>query len=410
MKSDIIVIGGGASGLAAAVTAARKGAGVTILERMPRIGKKLLATGNGRCNYTNRFMDIGCYHSRNLAFVSHILETFTWKDTEDFFSGLGILPKAKEGYVYPNSMQAASVLDALRFELERLGVNIVTDCHVTEIRPKRKGFQVLCKEKSFHCRRVILACGGKASEKLGSDGSGYELCRKLGLSIVPVVPALTGLKVKEKYYKALSGIRTEGSVTLYIDGKKTDCHTGELQLADYGISGIPVFQLSGQAAYGLLNHRKVTCELDFFPEWKTDKLTAFLNSRFKHFRGQPPEVFETGLLNRKLIHECMKLACRNEKRTFPDMSALAHILKHFPATVTESRGFDFAQVCAGGVDLSEIDPSTCESVKYPGLYIAGELLDADGICGGYNLQWAWATGSVAGNHAGKEYYDTNRPN
>ena len=225
-----------------------------------------------------------------------------------------------------------------------------------------------------------------------------------------MVPALTGLKAKEKVYKNLSGVRTEGRVTLFIDNKAVDSHQGELQLADYGISGIPVFQISGQAAYGISGNRKVRCELDFFPEWTETELVSFLKERQKYFRNSPAEVFETGLLNRKLIRECIRLSGKTDRNGLPDMAVLAKTMKHFPATITESRGYEFAQVCAGGVDLSEIHLKSCESVKCSGLYIVGELLDADGICGGYNLQWAWSTGYLAGSHAGKECNASNRTN
>ncbi len=410
MKADVIVIGGGASGLISAICAARQGASVIVLERMSRIGKKLLATGNGRCNYTNRKMNIHCFHSQERHLAGKVLKLFNAKDTEDFFMELGIVPKEKDGYVYPNSMQAASMLDCLRFEIDRLGVNVLTDIHVNDIIVKGKGFQIQTKDQVFHCRKVIVACGGCASEKLGSDGSGYSIAKKLGYRLEPVVPALTGLKVKEKVYKALSGIRTEGKVTLYIDDQYVDSHVGELQLAEYGISGIPVFQLSGQATYGLLRHQKVYCELDFFPEWKEKELIQMLNDRKQRFKGLSSEVFETGLLNRKLIHEAMRMSGKADALGYPDMVRLAKTLKHFPATVYESRGYDFAQVCAGGVSLKEIHPEHMESLKHPGLYFAGEILDVDGICGGYNLQWAWATGVLAGHHAGKECHASRRTN
>ena len=198
MKSDIIVIGGGASGMAAAICASRQGASVLILERMPKVGKKLLATGNGKCNFTNRYMNVKCYHSRQPERVEAVLNAFGQKAAERFFAELGILPKEKEGYVYPNSMQAASILDALRFELERLQVAVRTDVEVRGVRAKGKGFQIDTEKEVFHCRRLILACGGKASQKLGSDGSGYGLAAALGHAIVPVVPALTGLKSRRK--------------------------------------------------------------------------------------------------------------------------------------------------------------------------------------------------------------------
>lgn len=410
MKSDIIVIGGGASGMVAAICAARQGAAVTILERMPRIGKKLLATGNGRCNYTNRNMNVKCFHSQEHHQIANIIKQFGVSDTEKFFMELGILPKEKDGYVYPNSMQAASVLDGLRFELERLGVHVVTDLSVDRIVPKGKGYQVYSKNEIYHCRKVILAAGGCASEKLGSDGSGYALAEKMGYRIVPVVPALTGLKAKEKVYKSLAGIRAEGRVTLYIDHRMIDSHIGEIQLADYGISGIPVFQLSGRAAYGLLNHRNVVCELDFFPEWNEKELIQFLIERKKRFRNSDVSVFETGLLNRKLIHEAIRMSGKTDGLGYPDMVQLAKNLKHFPATIYESRGYEFAQVCAGGISLKDVNPYHLESKHHPGLYFAGEILDVDGICGGYNLQWAWATGYLAGSHAGKECHASRRTN
>lgn len=409
MKADIIVIGGGASGLAAAICAARQGASVLILERMTRIGKKLLATGNGKCNYTNQSIDVHCYHSRKLSVVREILEFFDEKKTEAFFMELGILPKVKDGYVYPNSMQAASVLDALRFELERLGVHIVTENEVKAVLPEGKGFRIQGGDTVYRCRRVIFACGGKASEKLGSNGSGYAMLKALGHRIIPVVPALTGLKAKEKFYKKLAGVRVEAAISLVVDGEIIDEHRGEVQLAEYGISGIPVFQVSGQAAYGLLKGQQVRCTLDFFPDQTEEALVRLLEKRQQQFLGRPAEVFETGFLNRKLIHECLRLAGGSQS-SLPEMKALAGVLKHFPSTIVESRGFDFAQVCAGGVDLNEICSRNCESLLYPGLYIVGELLDADGICGGYNLQWAWSTGCLAGTAAGKECHASYRTN
>ena len=410
MKSDIIVIGGGASGLVSAISAARCGASVTILERMPKLGKKLLATGNGRCNYTNRKLNKRCYHTNNPVMIESVIKTFGWRETEDFFGGLGILPKEKEGYVYPNSMQASSILDALVFELERLKVQVVTDCHVDRIEIKGKGFQIHCKNNVYHCRKVILAAGGCASSKLGSDGSGFDLVNKLGYKLIPTVPALTGLKAKEKVYKSLGGIRTEGKVTLYIDGKKQDSHVGELQLADYGISGIPVFQLSGQAAYGLLKKQSVVCELDFFPDWNESELIQYLKERKKRFKSLPVEVFETGLLNRKLIHEAIRMSGKTDASGYPDMVQLAKTLKHFRATIYESRGYEFAQVCAGGISLDDVCKDSFESLRHKGLYFAGEILDVDGICGGYNLQWAWATGFLSGRHAGKECHASRRTN
>lgn len=409
MKADVVVIGGGASGLTAAICAAREGARVIVLDRMARIGKKILATGNGRCNYTNEDMGPEYYHSQMPVFVSQILKRFNEKETIQFFKQLGIIPKSNGGYVYPNSMQAVSILESLIFELNRLHVKVIENAEVSRITIKGRGYQINAGNEFIHCRRLILACGGRASEKLGSNGSGYHLARSLGHSIIPVVPALTGLRAKDAIYKQLAGVRVDGKVSLYIDGHLKDSHRGEIQLAEYGISGIPVFQLSGQAAYGLQEGKEVQCFLDFFPDMPEETLKALLIERKKQFTDRPAEVFETGILNKKLIRACMKLSGASRNK-LPDMGSLAHIIKHFPAFIQDSRGFDFAQVCAGGVDLKEIWPQSCESKIHSGLYIIGELMDADGVCGGYNLQWAWATGYIAGTHAGKECYDTNYSN
>ena len=292
---------------------------------------------------------------------------------------------------------------------QRLEVHIVTENEVKAVRPKGKGFQIQGADNVYHCRRVVFACGGKASEKLGSNGSGYAMLKALGHRIVPVVPALTGLKAKEKFYKKLAGVRVEAAIRLVVDDEIIDEHRGEVQLTEYGISGIPVFQVSGQAAYSLLKGQQVCCMLDFFPDQTEEALVRLLEKRQRQFLGRPVEVFETGFLNRKLIHECLRLA-GGSQGSLPEMKALAGILKNFPATIMESRGYDFAQVCAGGVDLNEICPKSCESVFHPGLYIVGELLDADGICGGYNLQWAWSTGCLAGTAAGKECHASYRTN
>ncbi len=400
MNKDVIVIGGGASGLAAAVFAARSGADVLVLERMDRIGKKLLATGNGKCNYTNTNMTEKAYHSHTTDRIKEMLSVFDDQQTIRFFRSIGIWPKEREGYVYPNSAQAASVLDALRFELDALGVKIITNAAVTQITKIKKGYQVTAGEKCYDGRAVILACGGRAQTKLGSDGSGYRLLKALDHKIVPVVPSLTGLKASEKYFKNLAGVRSEGKVTLMVDGREMAHDRGEIQFADYGISGIPVFQISSQAAYALAEGKKVQVFIDLFPEHDKKRLIRMLNAREKQFAGASAQVFETGILNRKLIRECLKLAGLKGEYPLPSMERLADVLKCLPATITASRGYDFAQVCAGGADMSQIDAKTCESRLHKNLYIIGELMDVDGICGGYNLQWAWTTAYLAGNAAG----------
>lgn len=262
MKQQVIIVGAGASGLTAAIQAARQGASVTVLEHTAKPGKKLLSTGNGKCNLTNLMIPDGAYRGGRPEFIKRVLENITVEQTLEFFRDLGLVLTDRNGYVYPNSGQAASVLEALLFELDHLGVSIVTDCQVEEI---RKDLSLVTSLGKKRADAVILAAGSMAAPKTGSDGSGYELAKALGHTIVKPLPALVQLRCREKWYKQMAGVRTEACVTLKIDGKTVAADRGELQLTDYGISGIPVFQISRFAARGLDAGRPVTAELDFLP-------------------------------------------------------------------------------------------------------------------------------------------------
>ena len=401
MKVDIIVAGGGASGMTAAIMAARQGKKVMILEHKDRIGKKLLATGNGKCNYTNENQQESCYRSSNSSYPMQVLRQYGMQETMEFFYDLGIYPKVKNGYVYPNSGQAASVLDVLRLELSRYQVPVCCRERVMEIVRDTKGFRVVTDKTVHRAGRVILCTGGMASSKLGSDGSGYALAEALGHHIIPAVPALTGLKARGDYYKALAGVRAEAGVSLWIDDCFTAKDTGEVQLAAYGISGIPVFQISRYAAAALLQKRKVTVYLDFMPSLPKESLNKIINER--SVRNKSAEEMMIGLLPGKLSLVLLKRAGISLAESLfqkdREQRKLSDMIKHFSTDIYDTNGFDNAQATAGGVDTREVDCHTMESVLVPGLYLAGELLDVDGICGGYNLQWAWSTGAIAGIHA-----------
>lgn len=403
MKQQVIIVGAGASGLTAAIQAARQGASVTVLEHTAKPGKKLLSTGNGKCNLTNFILPEGAYRGGQQSFVKRVLENVTVEQTLEFFRDIGLVFTDRNGYVYPNSGQASSVLEALLFELDHLGVSIITDCQVEEI---RKDLSLVTSKGKKRADALILAAGSMAAPKTGSDGSGYELAKTLGHKIIKPLPALVQLRCREKWYKQAAGVRTEASVTLKIDGKTVAADGGELQFTDYGISGIPVFQVSRFAARGIDAGQQVTADLDFLPSMDFNSTRQLLSERVKRLGYRPAEEFLNGVLNHKLARILIKEAGIMNEAIVKDISPvqinkLASAIKGLKTVILASNSFDQAQVCSGGIDTREVDPDTMESKLINGLYLAGEILDVDGICGGYNLQWAWSCGILAGTCAGR---------
>lgn len=406
MKQEIIIVGGGASGLMAAITAARNGKSVLIIEHKDKMGKKILATGNGKCNYTNRYQDASCYRCNQEDFPMEVMEQFDVTRTTSFFEELGIYPKDKNGYLYPYSEQATSILDVLQMEVRRLGVSVVLDEHVTTIEKQGKGFVVKTDQGMHQCNKVILCTGSKAGSNLGADGSGYDLAKKFGHKIVTVVPALTALRSKEKYFKGIAGVRVEANCTLFINGQYTFQNQGELQLTNYGLSGIPIFQISRYAAKGLAEKKEVMVQVDYMPNQSYQELFELIERRIANGPDKTMEELFVGLFNQKLTAMFLaKAGCRLEEQAKKSNTGVLHklvkVIKCLEVPVYEANPFEQAQVCAGGVDTKQVDPNTLESKLVKGVYFAGELLDVDGICGGYNLQWAWSSGQVAGNAASK---------
>ena len=400
----VAVIGGGASGMMAAVTAASEGARVILLEHKDRIGKKILSTGNGRCNFTNIHQEPICYHSEDPLFPWEVVEKFNAQAVISFFLQLGVYSKNRNGYIYPNSDQASAVLDAFRMELDRLKVEIRTGVECREIRPGKKGFTILTDQEPVRADRVILCAGSKAAPTTGSDGSGYDLAKKLGHRILPVLPALTALKCEEKFFKSIAGVRANGSVSIWSGGECIAKDTGEIQLTDYGISGIPVFQVSRYASKLLYEKKETDAVLDFMPDFTKEQTNAFLRARAKTRPDKSAEMFLIGLFHKKLCDLWIRLSEIPRQRkagelTEDEIARLTDLIKEFRVRVRETNPYDKAQVCCGGVDTREVDPETLESVYVPGVYFAGEILDVDGMCGGYNLTFAWASGYVAGKAA-----------
>ena len=400
----VAVIGGGAAGMMAAITSASEGARVTILEHKERIGKKILSTGNGRCNFTNTYQTPACYRSDNRDFAWNIIQKFNVEKTISFFKELGIYPKDRNGYLYPYSDQAAAILEVLQIEVAKLDICVMTEINVLDIQPVKRGIRITTDKKTITADSVILACGSKATPVTGSDGSGYQLAKLLGHRIVPVLPALVQLRCAEKFYKSISGVRVQGTVEIYADDIFLASDTGEIQLTNYGISGIPVFQVSRYAAKALYKKQSVTAVLNFMPDMNKEEFLLFLQERITLCPYKTLDEFFTGVFPKKLCELWIRLSRLPKEMRVSDLSGeqlekLVLLIQHLRTHITETNSFEQAQICCGGVDTTEINPDTLESNYVPGIYFAGELLDVDGICGGYNLQWAWSSGFVAGKEA-----------
>ena len=428
---DVIVVGGGAAGLTAAIHAARQGAQVLVLEHMERPGKKLLMTGNGKCNFTNEALfkfdepqgETACeqyYHGTCPAFVLPAIKKFDITSTLNFFNELGIVAVKRRGGYYPNGGQASGVLAALLMECGRLGVRIECEIGIRSIYKAEKNcknnehvarssdgqFVIETKSGTYLARRCILATGGKSYKKTGSDGSGFLYVERLGHHIQDLVPALVPLQSDLAFFKKVAGIRAEISAKIYIDAEEKAWESGELQLTDYGISGICIFQISYLASHALKFGQKVSVELDFLPDLSDNEAFTQILARTEsvYAENKTMEQCMIGLfadkLGAALLEEAdMPLSQMSRKLEQTQVKRLVKTIKHFSVPIVATRSFEQAQVTAGGVDTAQVKADTMESKLIPGLYFAGEMLDVDGICGGFNLQWAWSSGALAGMSA-----------
>ena len=405
MKTEIAVIGGGASGMIAAITARKSGKEVVVLERKDRILKKVLITGNGRCNITNVNANISNYFGKNISSVENILNSFNPQDTMDFFNGLGIIcNEENRGKVYPLSGQASSVVDALRFEAERLGVRIETEFYVRKIEKEGFKFKIYSEErKKIEAGRVVIAAGGQSYPELGSNGSGFELAKELGHSVTKLSPSIVQLKSEKHQVKGLQGIKTDVAVTAYGDNKKICTYDGELLFTDYGISGNVVFNIS----FVMPLYKNVEFEIDFMEKFDYNELYEILKERKKMMSHLTMENYFNGMINKKLGQFLSKVS-GIEKLSKPvkdlndsEIRKLCTVLKKYRIKILDTTGFKNAQVTAGGVSLDEVNSETLESKIVKGLYFSGEVLDVYGECGGFNLQWAWASGYIAGKNSTK---------
>ena len=396
----VLIIGGGASGMMAALTAAEQpGNAVTLLERQSRVGRKLLATGNGRCNLTNLDLAATHYHGARPDFAVPALSRFGLDDTLRFFRSLGLLTVADDtGRVYPLSDQANSVLDVLRFALETRGVNVVCSCDVIEVKKKARGYEAISATgERYFGDRLIVAAGGCAGKKLGGTKSGYRLLGMLGHGCTALSPSLTQIKTDPTHVRALKGVRADALVRLRQNGQLIAQEAGEVQFTDFGLSGPVAFSLSRAA--GLLDGAELA--LDFLRAYTPEDVDAVLQTKRAAMGELPAEDFLSGILPSRLGSVVMRRALEQLQRpsnglTDAELAQVGRQLRYFTLPVTGVNGMDSAQVTAGGVPTNEFDPRTLESRLAPGVFATGEVLDIDGDCGGYNLQWAWSSGRLAG--------------
>jgi predicted Rossmann fold flavoprotein len=407
-QTNLIVIGGGAAGMMAATVAARNGAYVTVVERMTRVGKKLLATGNGRCNLTNTHCDVSRYHGGNSEFITEVLTAFDVQQTLDFFEELGVVPAIEDdGKVFPRSAQASSVLDVLRYEMTRLGVRVVSDKRVGEIIGQEDDFSCVCTDgEKLQAHRVIIAAGGKSCPNLGSNGGGFKLAQRLGHTIVELFPALVQVKLRAPFLKRLKGLKFDGEATVLVNGESKRTELGEILFTEYGLSGPPILQLSRIAGQATAQGKETQIRLNLFPSQSEKELAQFLHDRFAQCPWKELDFSFVGLLHKRLIPVILKEAGFDDTATTcqaledADIRRLATLLKDWRIPCTGTQSWMDSQVTAGGVSVEEVNADTLESMLIPGVFFAGEVLDVDGDCGGFNLQWAWASGFVAATNAG----------
>lgn len=408
---DLIVVGGGASGIMAAIIAKDLGMDVAIVESNDRVAKKILATGNGRCNISNNKIKSpfnNNFHSENNNFFNNVLSEFSVEDTRNFFLSLGLpLVELENGKMYPQSLQSSSVIDIFRMAIEDRNIPLYTNCKITSI-TKKKNFNLATSNEEyqyFACSKLILSCGGKSAPKTGSDGSGYKLAKSLGHKVIEPIPGIVQLKLDYPYLKAISGVKFDGSVSILIDDEVVRTECGEILFTDYGISGPPIMQLSAYASKALSKNSKVTLRLDMFPNQSLEEVENFLATHFSIFNYR--EICSTliGVINKKLIPTILKdsgikdihTPCSNIDWKY--INILINKFKCWEFNCIDTNGFANAQVTVGGIDTSQVNNLSLESKLVKDLYLCGEILDVHGDCGGFNLQWAWSSGYVAGKSA-----------
>ena len=403
MSCDVIIVGGGAAGLAAAVFLGRcaDGRRIAVLEKSHRVGKKLMATGNGTCNLTNIKATAADYHGAP-RLAGAALSAFSVAKTMDFFTSIGVdCATRPDGKVYPLSEQAGAVLDALRLEAQALGVEILCDTKVTALKKQGNAWCVACENAKYVAENVLVTVGGAAAPALGGSAEGYRLLTDLGCEKKPLFPSIVQVRTATDFVRSVKGIRVDATVTLRTDGRVAAQSTGEVLFTDYGLSGPAVMFVSRLVAdWERQKKGEMVACLDLLPDWDSDKLLARVRQR-SGLKGRTLEDLLTGLLHKRVgqtvlrVAEVLPLTREAASLTEEEIARIVKTIKNWKIPVTGTQGFGGAQVTAGGIAATEIDPSTFGVKRLPGIYAAGEVLDVDGDCGGFNLQFAWSSAYVA---------------
>ncbi len=401
--ADMIVVGAGAAGLIAAITSARAGHKVTLLEQNSKIGKKILVSGNGKCNIDNKYINPTRFHSQDPDFIEKVLEGYGVDIVEKFFTSIGLeLTEGKEGKMFPLSLQASSVVELLEYEAKRVGVQIVCDCAVTSISKESETFTLESTQGTKTCTKLLLASGSSAAPQLGGSNSGYAFATKMGHTLIPRHPSLVQLCSEEEWVKGASGVKVAGLAKLYANGEYITEKKGDLLFTNYGISGLAILDLSREVSTRLADYDYCELNLDLMPEMSKEKLTNLLLNRIQQESNKPLTLWLQGMINKKLIAiivEQSKSKVKVEKElNRKEINKIVHAIKNLKLSINDTKGFKGAEVATGGVNTTEVNPQTMESKLVPNLYFAGEILDVDGDRGGFNFHFAWVSGLRIGNN------------
>jgi len=403
---EVTIIGAGASGLVTAIVAARRGQKVLVLEKNNKVGKKLLATGNGKCNIGNQRPTLDRFYSQNPQFIANAFQEYSFQSVKQFFKSIGLaLIEAKEGKVFPMSLQASAVVELLAYECECLGVEIRCDAKVDKVVFENGLFRLSYNQQRVNSKKLVLATGHCSAPQLGGVMDGIDFARAFGHKIVKDFPTLVQLTSphKEVYLSRMAGVKVESRVTLKMNNNRVQTQ-GDVLFTAYGISGLAILDISRKVMEALKERSEVTLEIDLMPKMSFEQLRAMMKKALVNKSQKPLEVWMQGFINKKLIYPILaSLKLQNETvgsiaSNLDKLEMIVEKIKYFNFKVNGSKGYKGAEVATGGVDTREVDAKSMESHKQKGLYIVGEVLDVDGDRGGFNLHLAWISAFRAGEH------------